>query len=211
MAQILGNEFSRKSIFMDDKLACTVPFLFFLREFKTEMVLVPSPITFPYFSKQWGLSAIFWMGWVPKKDLLIVHINKLGKTNHSPWRKLRASKTNVLIGGQLAGKMEHVLLGIFVRKRSIRQKLPGPSSLGAKWFRYRVSIQHPLGFNCHPVEGAGGVSFVFGEGKPNDTVDIQSFLDLTTQLPNSSLTNQPTKHEKQTQFEIFEDVFPHWK
>ncbi len=29
--------------------------------------------------------------------------------------------------------------------------IPGPSSLGAKWFRYRVSISNPLGFNCHPT------------------------------------------------------------
>ena len=27
-----------------------------------------------------------------------------------------------------------------------RKMLPGPSSLGAKWSRYRVSIHHPLGF-----------------------------------------------------------------
>ena len=26
---------------------------------------------------------------------------------------------------------------------------------GAKWFRYRVSIHHPLGFNWHPFESAG--------------------------------------------------------
>ncbi len=26
---------------------------------------------------------------------------------------------------------------------------------GAKWFRYRVSIHHPIGFNWHPFEGAG--------------------------------------------------------
>ena len=26
---------------------------------------------------------------------------------------------------------------------------------GAKWFCYRVSIHHPLGFNWHPFEGAG--------------------------------------------------------
>ena len=30
--------------------------------------------------------------------------------------------------------------------------LPGPSSLDAKWFRYRVSIHHPLGFNWHPLK-----------------------------------------------------------
>ena len=30
-------------------------------------------------------------------------------------------------------------------------RLPGPSSLGAN----RVSIHHPLGFNWHPLEGAG--------------------------------------------------------
>ena len=30
--------------------------------------------------------------------------------------------------------------------------IPGPSSLGAKWFRYRVSIPHPLGFNWDPLE-----------------------------------------------------------
>ena len=35
------------------------------------------------------------------------------------------------------------------------KEVPGPSSLGAKWFRYRVSIHHPLGFNWHPLEGAG--------------------------------------------------------
>ena len=183
MAQILGNEFSRKSIFMDDKLACTVPFFF-----SPWIQDGDGTRTFAYnFSILFQtMRSIGYLldGLGPEKGLAYSSHNKLGKTNHSPWRKLRASKTNVLIGGQLAGKMEHVLLGIFVRKRSIRQKLPGPSSLGAKWFRYRVSIQHPLGFNCHPVEGAGGVSFVFGEGKPNDTVDIQSFLDLTTQLPN---------------------------
>ena len=33
--------------------------------------------------------------------------------------------------------------------------IPGPSSLGEKWFRYRVSITHPLGFNWHPLEGPG--------------------------------------------------------
>ena len=27
--------------------------------------------------------------------------------------------------------------------------------LGAKWFHYRVSIHHPLGFNWHPFEGPG--------------------------------------------------------
>ena len=32
--------------------------------------------------------------------------------------------------------------------------VPGPSSLAAKWFRYRVSIHHPLGFNWHPLEVA---------------------------------------------------------
>ena len=26
---------------------------------------------------------------------------------------------------------------------------------GAKWFRYRVSIHHPFGFNWHPLGGAG--------------------------------------------------------
>ena len=130
------------------ELACTVPFVF-LREFKTEMVLVPFPITFPNNEVYRSIGYLL-DGLGPEKGLAYSSHNKLGKTNHSPWRKLRASKTNVLIGGQLARKMEHVLLGIFVRKRSIRQKLPGPSSLGAKWFRYRVSIQHPLGFNCHP-------------------------------------------------------------
>ena len=36
---------------------------------------------------------------------------------------------------------------------------PGPSSLGAKWFRYRVSIHHPLGFKDGTrLEGAGMIS-----------------------------------------------------
>ena len=26
---------------------------------------------------------------------------------------------------------------------------------GAKWFRFRVSIHHPLGFKWHPLEAAG--------------------------------------------------------
>ena len=26
---------------------------------------------------------------------------------------------------------------------------------GAKWFRFRVSIHHPLGLNWHPFEGPG--------------------------------------------------------
>ena len=39
-------------------------------------------------------------------------------------------------------------------KRKKQKFLPGPSSLGAKWFRYRVSIYHPLGFDWHPLEGA---------------------------------------------------------
>ena len=30
--------------------------------------------------------------------------------------------------------------------RPWKLNIPGPSSLGAKWFRYRVSIYHPLGF-----------------------------------------------------------------
>lgn len=28
--------------------------------------------------------------------------------------------------------------------------IPGPSSLDAKWFGYRMSIHHPLGINWHP-------------------------------------------------------------
>ena len=32
---------------------------------------------------------------------------------------------------------------------------------GAKWFRYRVSIHHPLGFNWHPFEGPGWNTFFF--------------------------------------------------
>ncbi len=32
---------------------------------------------------------------------------------------------------------------------------------GAKWFRFRVSIHHPLGFNWHPFEGAGRLFFVW--------------------------------------------------
>ena len=33
--------------------------------------------------------------------------------------------------------------------------LPGPSTLGANWCRYRVSIHHRLWSNWHPSEGAG--------------------------------------------------------
>ena len=36
----------------------------------------------------------------------------------------------------------------------INSYVPGPSSLGAKWFRYRVSIHHPFGLNWHPLEVA---------------------------------------------------------
>ena len=32
--------------------------------------------------------------------------------------------------------------------------------LGVKWFRFRVSIHHPLGFNWHPFEGAGMLDFL---------------------------------------------------
>ena len=39
--------------------------------------------------------------------------------------------------------------------------IPGPSSSGAKWFRYRVSIHHPLGFNWHPLEGAGIYVYIY--------------------------------------------------
>ena len=44
-----------------------------------------------------------------------------------------------------------------VRLRSCQwgNSTPGPSSLGAKWFRYRVPIHHPLGFYWYPLEGAG--------------------------------------------------------
>ena len=31
--------------------------------------------------------------------------------------------------------------------------IPGPSSLGAKWFRNRVSIHHPLGFKDGTLTG----------------------------------------------------------
>ena len=31
---------------------------------------------------------------------------------------------------------------------------------GAKWFRYRVSIHHPLGFTWHPFEGASIIVFI---------------------------------------------------
>ena len=37
---------------------------------------------------------------------------------------------------------------------------PGPSSLGAKWFRHRVPIHHPLGFYWYPLEGAGFYQFL---------------------------------------------------
>ena len=40
---------------------------------------------------------------------------------------------------------------------------------GAKWFRFRVSIHHPLGFNWHPLEAAGkNVIFIIcGWDSPN--------------------------------------------
>ena len=39
--------------------------------------------------------------------------------------------------------------------------IPGPSSLGAKWFRFRVSIHHSLRFNWHPLEGAGICIYIY--------------------------------------------------
>ena len=38
---------------------------------------------------------------------------------------------------------------------------------GAKWFRFRVSIHHPLGFNWHPFEGPGVCTYVMYEYHSN--------------------------------------------
>ena len=44
----------------------------------------------------------------------------------------------------------HLSLVIYHEKLQPLFNLPGPSNLGAKWFRYRVSNHHPLGFHWHP-------------------------------------------------------------
>ena len=44
---------------------------------------------------------------------------------------------------------------------------------GAKWFRYRVSIHHPLGFNWHPLEGAGILYDYIKFPNPNDYLSIE--------------------------------------
>ena len=41
-------------------------------------------------------------------------------------------------------------------RKSIQEKAP----TGVKWFRYRVSIHHPLGSNWHPLESAGIYSII---------------------------------------------------
>ena len=56
--------------------------------------------------------------------------------------------------------------------------IPGPSSSGAKWFRYRVSIYHPLGFKWHPLEGAGTVCIYI-------YIYIFAFIDLIRTYLNS--------------------------
>ena len=50
--------------------------------------------------------------------------------------------------------------------------IPGPSSSGAKWFCYRVSIHHPLGFNWHPLEGAGIYVYIY------DHIYIYNYLTV---------------------------------
>ena len=46
-------------------------------------------------------------------------------------------------------------MSLIPKKTTTQSHIPAPSSRGAKWFRYRVSIHHPLGFIWHPFEGAG--------------------------------------------------------
>ena len=58
------------------------------------------------------------------------------------------------LGGDIAGELGYLALKHFLEKIWCKY-IPGPSSLGAKWFRCRVSIYHPLGFTWHPLEGAG--------------------------------------------------------
>ena len=58
--------------------------------------------------------------------------------------------------------------------------IPGPSSLGAKWYRYRVSIHHLVGFNWHPLEGAGVHELLFWLLSPPE------FKCIIYQFPDNS-------------------------
>ena len=67
----------------------------------------------------------------------------------------KGGKKNRQKGGQFAA-FERFKTPLGLDESSL---VPGPSSLGAKRFRFRVSINHPLGFNWHPLEGAGSNYF----------------------------------------------------
>ncbi len=70
---------------------------------------------------------------------------------------------------------------------------------GAKWFRYRVSIHHPLGFNWHPFEGAG-TKYLFGVvhhlASKNVTWDDGKFLCPPCCSPCSTLALNGRKQPK---------------
>ncbi len=58
------------------------------------------------------------------------------------------------------GRYPVFFFGYIYHKKNQRN-VPGPSSLGAKWFRYRVSIRHPWGYNWHPLEGADRYIYIY--------------------------------------------------
>ena len=64
-------------------------------------------------------------------------------------------KSSILIGFSL---INHPFWGTPIFENT---HIPGPSSLGAKCFRYRVSNHHPLGFNPHPLESAAIFAYIF--------------------------------------------------
>ena len=71
------------------------------------------------------------------------------------WRGGRAASCNIIPSATGAAKAVGEVLPTTKGNLATKNILPGPSSLGAKWFRCRVSIHQPLGFNWHPLEGAG--------------------------------------------------------
>ena len=69
---------------------------------------------------------------------------------------------------------------------------PGPSILGAKWFRYRVWTNHPLGFLFSPIgSGEGWIFDSWVNGKEKSPVVKREGSMKLVYLPRIRVTNEP--------------------
>ncbi len=82
---------------------------------------------------------------------------------------------------------------------------------GAKWFRFRVSIHHPLGFNWHPFEGAGICCRMFLLFKGFQTMSRYNqsstpFFGVTVDISSGKQQRRQAGTRGQVSFNAFERV-----